>query len=138
MTVQTLVLSIIKYGITIWGTTNSTLINKVQKLQNFAVKVADGKARKYDHVTPLFKDLQWFQIKDLITFNVVTRVFKQKIKDYPDHILSLPTVNYMTDSITRQLNNLYVPGTNTDTSAKSIYVLGSKLWNQLPNEINDS
>ncbi len=95
-------LSNIKYGITIWGTTNSTLINKVQKLQNFAIKVADGKARKYDYVTPLFKDLQWIKIKDLITFNLITKVFKQKIKDYPDHILSLPIVNYMTDSTTRQ------------------------------------
>ncbi len=60
--VQTLALSIIKYDITVWGTTNSTLINKVQKLQNFAIKVVDGKARKYDHVTPLFKDLQWLKI----------------------------------------------------------------------------
>ncbi len=59
LVVKTLVLSIIKYCTTIWGTTNSTLISKVQKLQNFAIKVADGKARKYDHITPLFKDLQW-------------------------------------------------------------------------------
>ncbi len=88
MIVQTLALSIMKYCITIWGTTNSTLINKVQKLQNFAIKVADGKARKYDHVTPLFKDLQWLKIKDLIIFSILTRVFKQKIEDYPDHILS--------------------------------------------------
>ncbi len=40
---QSLVLSIIKYGITIWGTINSTLLNKVQKKQNFAIKVAYGK-----------------------------------------------------------------------------------------------
>ncbi len=86
--VQTLVLSIIKYGITIWGTTNSTLINKVQKLQNIAVKIADGKARKYDHVIPLFIDLLLIKIKDLITFNSVNRVFKHKTKYYPDHILS--------------------------------------------------
>lgn len=138
MVIQTLVLSIIKYGITVWGTTNSTLINKVQKLQNFAIKEADGKARKYDHVTPLFKDLQWLKIKDLITFNLITKVFKQKIKDYPDHILSLPTVNYMTDSTTRQQNNLYVPRSNTDTGARSFHVLGPKLWSQLPNEIKDS
>ncbi len=39
---QTLVLSTIKYATTIWETTNST---KVQKIQNFSIKVADGKAR---------------------------------------------------------------------------------------------
>ncbi len=34
---QSLVLSTTKYDITIWGTTNSTLLNKVQKVQNFAI-----------------------------------------------------------------------------------------------------
>ncbi len=50
---QTLVLSILKHGITLWGTTNSTLIDKVQKVQNFAITIADGKAKKFDHTTPL-------------------------------------------------------------------------------------
>ncbi len=53
---HTLVLSAIKYGTNIWGTTNSTLLNKVQKLQHFAIKVADGKAQKFDHVTPLLNE----------------------------------------------------------------------------------
>ncbi len=43
---QTLVVNIIKYGITIGGTTNSTLINKVQKLQNFAINIADRESRE--------------------------------------------------------------------------------------------
>ncbi len=34
------------------GTTNATLFSTVQKLQNFAAKVAVGGARKYDHVSP--------------------------------------------------------------------------------------
>ncbi len=38
---QTLVLSTIKYGITIWGTTNSTLLNKVQKVHSFARKTKE-------------------------------------------------------------------------------------------------
>ncbi len=61
MIVQPVVLSIKKYNIAIWATASSALINKVQKLQNFAIKVADGKARKYeyDHVTPLIRDLTW-------------------------------------------------------------------------------
>ncbi len=116
--VQTLVLSIIKYGITIWGTTNTSLLNKVQKIQNYAIKVADGKTRKYDHVTPLFKELQWLRMKDLVTFHTAVRVFKQKSKYYPDHILSLHTVNTMTDSPTRQQNNLFVPRKHTDMGAR--------------------
>ncbi len=33
------------------GTTDETLMSNVQKLQNFAAKVAVGGARKYGHVT---------------------------------------------------------------------------------------
>ncbi len=136
--VQTLVLSIIKYGLTIWGKTNTSLMNKVLKIQNFAIKVADGKAKKYDHVTPLFKELQWLRIKDLVTFHVAVKVFNQKSKYFPDHILSLPTVNTMNDSTTRQQNNLFVPTKNTDMEARAIYVLGPRVGNQLPKQIKDS
>lgn len=44
--IQSLVLSIVNYCIIIWGTTNNTLLSKVQKLLNCAAKVVDGNARK--------------------------------------------------------------------------------------------
>ncbi len=49
--VQSLVLSHINYCLSIWGTTTSSLINKVQKLQNFAARVAVGGIKKFDHVS---------------------------------------------------------------------------------------
>ncbi len=54
--IQSLVLSHIKYCLNISGTTNSVHINKVQKLQNIAARVAVGGLKKYDHVSPAFKD----------------------------------------------------------------------------------
>ncbi len=57
--IQTLILSQINYGIHIWGTANSTEIGLVQKLQNFAAKVALGGAAKHEHVTPYLKELGW-------------------------------------------------------------------------------
>ena len=44
--VQSLVLSLIHYCIRIWRTTNHTLLSNVQKVQNFAAKVAIGGAKK--------------------------------------------------------------------------------------------
>ncbi len=105
---QTLVLSVLKHGITVWGTTNSTLIDKVQKVQNFAIKTADGKANKFDHVTPLFEEFKWLRIKDCITSSFVTSVFKHRTNNFPD-LLPLPTISTMTHSTTRQQQNLYVP-----------------------------
>ncbi len=40
--VQLLDLSLINYCIRMWGTTNKTILNAAQKLQNFAAKVATG------------------------------------------------------------------------------------------------
>ena len=51
--VQTLALSIMNYCSTIWGSANDTQLERIQKLQNFAAKIIDGKARKFDHVTPI-------------------------------------------------------------------------------------
>lgn len=68
--VQSLALSLMEYCIRIWGTTNETLITKVQKMQNFAAKVAIGGARKYDHVSPIFIELQWLKIKQKHKFEV--------------------------------------------------------------------
>ena len=59
--INSLVLSIINYGLNIWGTTNLTQLQRVQKLQNFAAKVALGGA-KYDHVTPYLRELEWLYI----------------------------------------------------------------------------
>ncbi len=50
--VQSLVLSHIIYCLSIWGATTSSVINKVQKLQNFVASVAVGGIKKFDHVSP--------------------------------------------------------------------------------------
>ncbi len=41
--IESLVMNILNYCNTVWGTTNNTLLFKLQKLQNFAIRVADGK-----------------------------------------------------------------------------------------------
>ncbi len=55
---QTLVLSLIDYCIMMRGTTNDKLMSGVQKLQNFAAWVAFGSVRKYDYISPVFRELE--------------------------------------------------------------------------------
>ena len=57
MLVQADVISILNYCLRIWGMTTKTQMEKAQKLQNFAAKVAVGDARKYDHVSPILERL---------------------------------------------------------------------------------
>lgn len=62
MVVQTLALSIINYCSNIWGSANKTQMQKVQKLQNFAARVALGNISKLDNITPHIKKLKWLKV----------------------------------------------------------------------------
>ena len=56
--VQSLALSVINYSSRVWGMTTREQIDRVQKLQNFAAKIVQGSAKKYDHVSPILKYLK--------------------------------------------------------------------------------
>ncbi len=115
LAVQSLVLSVLNYCITIWANTNTTLLTTAQKLQNFAIKVADGKTQKFDHVTPIFKELKWVITRKIFVFNSSVPIFKQLNNHYPQNIISRPTVADITGSRTRRQNNLYMSRTNTQS-----------------------
>ena len=51
-------------------------LDRIQKVLNFAAKIAYGGARKYDHVTPIMKSLQWMDIENKIVFDICTFTFK--------------------------------------------------------------
>ncbi len=106
--IESLVLSILNYCSTIWGTTNTTLITKVRKLQNLAAKVVEGKAQNQDHVTPITKELKWLGVSQLITFDTAVKIYKHVHGQYPEYLLALPTVSSISSSTSRQQGNLYV------------------------------
>ncbi len=105
-------------------------MNNFQKLQNFAAKVAVGGARKYDRVSPIIKELKWLKMKAKPL--ACTIMFKTMQSSYLKWLLSFKTVIEATESIARQNNNMYVPRTRTDSGARSLAVLGPKLWSELP------
>ncbi len=122
---QSLVLSHINYCLKIWGTTTS-LIKKAQKLQNFAARVAvGGIKKKYDHVFPAYKELNWLKIKKKYAYDICVAMFKIINNVYPDCLYSFPTV-HISVSATRQQNNLVVPRSRTDTGARAFTVIGLK------------
>ena len=64
LVVQTLALSIIGYCSKIWGVANTTQVHRVQKLQNFAARIAISNVSKRDHVAPHINNLSWLKIKE--------------------------------------------------------------------------
>nr|BDT62741.1 MAG: hypothetical protein [Metapenaeus ensis nimavirus] len=136
--VEALVLSLMNYCLNIWGTTNKTQINRVQKLQNFAAKVAFGGLRKYDHVSPAIKHLQWLTIDNKCTYDMCILVYKILNGICPNWLLHLPTVCEVRETRTRQSNNLFVKKCNTLAGSKMTTVQGPALWNMIPLNIRNT
>ncbi len=81
---KTLVLSLINYGLKIWGNTNETLMQRVQKLQNFAAKVAAGGYKRRDRAAPVLQELNWMKMKEKVKFDQCVMVNKVTHRYYPE------------------------------------------------------
>lgn len=137
MLVQATVVSILNYCLRIWGMTNKTQMEKAQKLQNFAAKVAVGGSRKYDHVSPIFNKLGWLRLEKKVFMDICVMVFKSKQGLIPDWLFPLYTRNQVRGSRTRQSNELIVNRFATDIGRNSFLIRGPLFWNKLPPPIRD-
>ncbi len=110
------------YGIKIFGSTNATRLQQVQKVQNFAAKVASVGGTKRDHITPFLKKLGWLRIENNYKYELCVMEYNILNERIPNYILSLPNVKDIRPRPTRQQYQLYVPHTNTSTGARSALV----------------
>ena len=134
MVVQSLVLSILNYGIMIWGATSQTQLHRAQKMQNFAAKVALGGA-KYDHVTPYLRELKWLKVEEKYKYELALNIHKLVNKKLPAWLLPLPTLKEKRHFNTRQQHLLHIPNTRTSMAQRSTVIAGPNLWNTLPHKI---
>ena len=63
------------YCSSVWSNTSATNINKLQAIQNFAVRIVTG-SRKFDHITPILKQLRWMPVKDHLFYRDALLTFK--------------------------------------------------------------
>ncbi|KAG0725382.1 hypothetical protein GWK47_038708 [Chionoecetes opilio] len=57
--------------------------HQVQKLQNFAAKVAAGGYKRRDRATPVIQELKWIKMKEKVKFDQCMMVYKVTPKYYP-------------------------------------------------------
>ena len=137
MIVQTLILSVLNYALKVWGSANKTNIQRVQRLQNFAGKVAVGGARRRDHATPIIERLNWLRINKKYIYEICIFIFKIKAHEVPEWLFEFPTAAEARGAavVTRQNHKLFIPRTRTNNGARNLYVEGPRLWNSLPENV---
>ena len=116
----------------------ASYIIKLQWVQNAAARLI-SKTTRFDHISPVMKDLHWLPVKYRIMFKLVVYTFKALHGNAPTYIHQLirlkPQSNYNLRSNTKHL--LLDPPNKTmkTTGDRAFFAAAPTLWNALPDEL---
>ncbi len=116
------------------------MLNRLQILQNTAARIIT-KTPRYEHITPVLKELHWLPKDQRVEFKILLYTFKALNDQTPSYLKELVEI-YVPARNLRSMNNakqLVVQQSRTvkygDGSFSSV---ASKLWNALPATVRDS
>jgi hypothetical protein len=112
------------------------LITKLQFVQNHAAKIV-MKKKKFDHVTPLLKELHWLPIVYRIQFKILLLTFKCLHGKAPMYLSSL-LQRYSPKRALRSTNKHLLVNKSAKGKTygnRAFSVAAPKLWNNLPSDL---
>ena len=111
-------------------------LKRLQTIQNIAAQIIT-KTRKYDHITPVLRSLNWLQITNRIEFKVLRLTYRILHGLAPAYLCDLITVKRSTRCLRSSAEiNLSIPKTRTKTYGdRAFSVAAPRLWNALPNSL---
>ena len=135
---NSLIFSKLFYCSTVWTGTSKQNLQKLQLVQNFAAHVLTD-TKKFDHISPVLRELGWPSIKDQLLVRDTTQVYK---------IVNGLTSLYLSSKLskqsdahhynTRKRDNLNLPLCRTVTTQRSFYYRAVSAWNSLTADTRNS
>ena len=112
------------------------LLCRLQKVHNNAARVVSG-SKKYDHITPVLKDLHWLPIRKRIEFKILLLTFKCMQGCAPLYLRELLVEQANTRTLRSNTKNLLqIPLTNLKKFGdRAFCAYAPRLWNELPDNI---
>ena len=109
------------------------LLCRLQKVQNNAARVVSG-SKKYDHITPVLKDLHWLPIRKRIEFKILLLTFKCMQGCAPLYLRELLVKEANTRTLRSNTKNLLqIPLTYLKRFGdRAFCAYAPRLWNELP------
>ena len=86
--VNSLITSRIDYCNSLLIGANAKCINRLQAIQNKAARLIT-KSRKYDHITPILRDLHWLPVKQRIEFKILLTTYNILNDNGPSYLKDL-------------------------------------------------
>ena len=114
------------------------LLQRLQRVLNCAARIV-FKSNKYDHITPLLRELHWLPIQQRIEFKILLITFKALNKQAPTYLTDL-LISYTPSRSLRSSskNLLKIPMYNLKSYGGRSFALASAvLWNSLPQSLRD-
>ena len=130
----------IDYCLPVWSMTNERLINKVQVVQNRAVRVIVGVGIRDMHVQDMYDNLRIMTVKQRASYLTACCVYKCTQLLMPGYLCEhfRPSSNRHSARLSNGSTCLQVPRVKTETGRKAFSHSGPLLWNQLPNNIKNT
>lgn len=120
----------------VWHNTSNELCDKLQKLQNRAVRIITKSDYKAS-VSPLLKTLNLVPLSTRWKRQLSVTMFKILHNSMPSYLSNIFSP-YSTNHNLRNINNkLSLPKPRTDFLKRSISYSGAKLWNDLPSKLRE-
>ena len=128
-----LVYPYLDYGLALWGSTHSTIVNSVFIKQKKAIQIV-ARATCNEHSSPLFKQLNILKLYDLYQVQVAKYMFSMTKGTLPlAHHITLNTDIHTHD--TRNKNNPHIAQRRTVIAYKNLRHKGPAIWYSIPSEI---
>ena len=114
------------------------LIYKLQRVQNTAARLIT-RTRKFDHITPVLKDLHWLPVEQRIKYKLLLLAYKAQHGQAPKYIADL-VVPYVPSRANLRSKDQFLLDARIHTKLKkygdrSFKKAAATLWNSLPIEL---
>ena len=101
-------------------------------MQNSAARVVK-RVRKFDHITPVLRELHWLPVQQIIKYKVLLNVFKSIQGNAPSYVCDL-LVRRHSLRVTRSSTDILLNSKRTKSSfgERIFSAMGPNYWNNLP------
>ena len=140
--VVSLVLTRLDYGCATLAGAPASLLDKLQSVMNAAARLIFS-ARKYDHVTPLLRELHWLRVPERITFRLAVYAYRCQhglapsyLADDIRRVADVESRRRLRSASTAQL--LVPPTVHSTIGDRAFPVAATRAWNSLSPHVTSS
>ena len=131
--VQALVISIVRYCMSVYGTCGETQLHRVQKVLNFCARVVCGR-RKHDHISDVFRDMSWLTASELVLYHRVCSMNCALVIRRPESIADTlgQTARLRHAHDTRRASEITLPRIRAEAGRRRLCYGAVQAYNGLP------